>query len=142
VNITDLQVGQEIHGYMRTGLALEVGITGAGEPYRFVPDRQQRASPNALTRFYGLVMNNHTDIGVLSLSVVSMNHKGLPNNRDNALQVDISYGALHRVFVLSSINYTPRLENRKGGSEFKPTSSGYGTGYHPYRTREQVLINW
>lgn len=139
--LRDLQVGDEIQGYMRQSLSLEVGRFKDGTPYRFVPKKPQRASAAALSRFQGTLVSNDTVIGILKVNTVSFNSLGRPRSNDTGMVAEISYTAFDRVFLLSAISFEPRDDIRRGGIMFRPTAAkGLGAAFKAFRTRELIHI--
>lgn len=138
MKVTELQPGDEIICYMRTGLALEVAITGKGAPYRYVPKKPQPASISALTRFTGIVINNNLVDNVLRVQTAQLNSQKIYSNAEPVLVADIHYSAFKKVQILSKVNFEP--ENPYVG---RPTKyEGLGTKRKPYRTLEEVKLDW
>lgn len=140
MDVRDLQTGDEIVAYMRSGLALEVGRKPDGSGYRTVPLKPKRAAAGDITRFRGSVVANDSVDWIITVTTVAINHKGVPRSRSPSLIASISYTALKQVFLVSAIAQEAREEIRRGGNEFRPTTAALGTNYKHYHTLEQVLI--
>ena len=133
-HIKDLIAGDQVLGFMRLGLALEKGRSADGESiFRFVPKRPQKASSSALTRWYGFVNSNDTDIGILKVTVTAVNSLGFAGRE--SLPAEISYTALSRLRIYSKISFEPRPE--KVG---RPTSQALGTAFKPFKTLTEVIL--
>lgn len=135
IHVTDLQPGDELICYMRLGLALELAAKGDGTPYRRVPRRPQKARSDALTRFTGIVLQNNTAAGVLTLATTRLDSQKIAVN-DRVLTADVHYSAFKRVQLLSKTHTEP--SNTYGG---RPTKyEGRGTARKAFRTLEEVSL--
>lgn len=138
--VEDLEVGDELILYMRLGLALETGRRPDGTAYRYVPGKPQRARSGALTRCMATVRENDTDAKILTVNTVGINSWRRPMSSSPNLPAEIHYSSLQKVLLISPEAFEPRDEDRSGGLEARPTTSGIGTNFKPYHTLENILI--
>lgn len=138
-HIRELQPGDELICYMRLGLALERAVKGNGSPYRKVPRKTQRARSTALTRFTGIVLNNNTVAGVLTVQTTRMDSMKIAVGDlvEPSLSADIHYTAFQRVQRLSKFSSPGRTNSYPS----RPTSTeGLGTQPKAFRTLEEIVI--
>jgi hypothetical protein len=138
--ITDLQVGDSIHGTMLIGLALEVGRRPDGVAYRYVPSKVRRTSSSALVRFSGTVTANDPIGRILTVNTVAMDSRRVPLAHSPALMAEIAYSAFARVLFLSPMHYEPKVEIHRTGRGLRPTTNAIGTAFKAYRTIQRVHV--
>lgn len=135
VRIQDLEPPNEVYGYMRLGLAVTKVRRVDGSLYAVVPNKPQKAGPDDLTRFQGVVVNNNTTEQVLTLYITSTDSMMRAMNKDQSrLRVDIHYSAFSRLRLISQINYPPHDYNLTFPANLEDAA------FKPYRTFTEVLI--
>jgi len=135
VRIQDLNPPDEVYGYMRLGMAVTKVRRVDGSLYAVVPNKPQKAGPDDLTRFQGVVVNNNTDEQVLTLYITSTDSMMRAMNKSQSrLRVDIHYSAFRRLRLISQINYPPHDFNYTFPANFEDAA------FKPYRTFTEVLI--
>lgn len=138
VKISELQPGDELLCFMRTGLALAVGRTSKGLEYRYVPKKPRRARSRDFTRFLATVLSNDPATTVITLRVAKVGSDltlmASPGSVDGPAEACISYSSFSRVRRLSKTHTDPRPMYTS-----RPTSTeGLGTQPHAFRTLEEV----
>ena len=135
IRIQDLEPPNEVYAYMRLGLAVTKVRRVDGSLYGIVPSKPQKAGPDDLTRFQGVVVNNDTTEQVLTLYITSTDSMMRALNKSQSrLRVDIHYSALSRLRLISQINFEPREDNLTFPANLKDAA------FKPYRTFTEVLI--
>lgn len=129
MRITDLVVGAEIQGWVRTGLALKKGVNKDGSAFRYVPDRLQVIGPDGLQRFVGLIQSNDTVNRVITLTVSRMDYRGLGHG--DCLPATIPYDVFQRIRFLSPFAHDPKPAQVK---------SPFNKQWKPYRTLIEVVL--
>jgi hypothetical protein len=134
MHVSELQKGQEIQGWVRTGLALSIARNIDGSLFRYVPMKARVAKPGDLQRFLGWVSENDKDMQILSLHVTGMNSRW-GANQDPSLPVNIAYPVFQRLRVFSAISYPPTAQ-LKQDHRF-PTNN---STFMPFRTVVEVTL--
>lgn len=136
LRIQDLEPGAEILCYMRLGFALKTGVTGKGDPYRYVPQKPCRAHSGDLTQFSAWVVLNQPLKETISLQVTRTDsYRGAFNRDIIPLVAEVPYASLQRVQKFSEIHYEAKEE-----SLFRPTRKALGTAFRAYRTLTNVRL--
>lgn len=131
--IQELQVGDELHCYMRIGYALETVRNADGSVVRVVPQKPRKAGPGDLTNFVGQVVRNDSVRGFLVMNTQDMNASYKPTDAMGSLQALIPYAAFKRVFRLSKYAHEPTQNTIT-----RPTRLHRHNRPRPYHTKELV----
>lgn len=145
VAIETLREGQELHCYMRLGLALKKGRTREGRPFYYVPSKPRAADSSDLTRFLGWVMVNNPSTGVITVRVTGMNSLSMPIQNIDVGEASIHYSSFRRVRLVSPVAFAPvqPIPGDVGGKGWKrpgSISSSGSTAKLPYRTLIEVRL--
>lgn len=133
LHIADLVPGNEVYGQMRLGLAVTKVRRVDGYIYGIIPSKPQKAGPDDLTRWQGVVLTNNTDEQVLTVQATRTNSMMLPQCR-TSLMVDIHYSAFTRLRLISQINFPPNPYNPTFPANLPDAA------FKPYKTFTEVLI--
>jgi len=130
---SELLPGDEVLGWMRTGLALKRARNSTtGEIYRYCPRQGVQSDNDDLQKFKGLITANDTNLRVLTIEVQEVSRNTMASSL--SLRAQVPYSALWKLRRFSKFSYPARLPNPK-----RPTqASVFGGGYRPFRTVEEV----
>lgn len=135
MKVTELVAGDQIIGWMRIGFALQKRRLPNGRTYRQVPSKPDRFDKDDLQQFSGLVTFNDVENHILRVEAARMNR--FLEATSESLPAEIHYAAFSRLRRVSPFAYSPRPEY-----PLRPTRKGIGTGFHGYRTQEEVQLIW
>ncbi len=130
MKISELVAGAEVHGWMRLGLPLVLGVDHKGQGFRYVAWKPTSPRSCDLTKFAGLVFANNPEEQVLSLNVQAMDRMGRCVTGE-ALPAYIPYKSLQILHILSPYHFPAKPHN-----SIHPTN--VQSQYVPYRTKTKV----
>lgn len=134
IHIRDLQVGDELYCYMRLGYALVLNRRPDASVFRTVPQKPRVAGSGDLTNFVGLVSENDSTRGVLTLETQDLNSRYNATDAFPVARAEIPYTAFKRIQRLSKYNTASVLTSTR------PTRMNRYTRWAPYKTRENVQL--
>lgn len=138
IHIRQIRENDQIICYMRTGLALRVGVNQrTKEAYRYVPSKPERVRNDSLEAFYALVLHNDLERKIIRVQVTPMTKKTFANNLSSEV-AEIPWNVIQRMRLYSKVAY-------EGHAPLNPsrTTSMDGMGYWqaaPYHTVVEVNL--
>lgn len=135
VRIQDLVVGDELHVYLRLGMALTTKVNRrTGQKFRCAPGGPRCIQPGDLTRAVGTLVENRVSDELLILNTQGMNSSY--HSFGESLRTLIPYSYLKRCYRVSPYASEPARRN-----PYRPTKTeGLNTRNRPYKTRELVVL--